>query len=239
MKKIRLSLYQGRIGHGVPDSDLRQIVDYEPDFTILPEYFWVNPGAADQNSAAASFESSLKSIEKLSRKLPGCLISGTAIEPADGALYNTCYILKGGEFIGKYRKINLYGREREILTPGNEYYVEDLGGVRVGILICADNLQFSSFIKMRDLGVEIIFAPTFSITNPDDTPGSKLKRDRQIFLKGAKAADAVLAKCCSVGTVFGHQANGRSLICDADGFIYRNDEESEKIVKVINTEIEI
>lgn len=237
--KIRVALYQGLVGGGLPYRDLEQILSFKPDFTVLPEYFWTRQGMTDSSSAARGFLSVREEARELSRKIPGHLICGTTIEPENGCNYNTSLILKNGQIVGKHRKVHLFGNEREILTAGDGFRLYNLGGINCGILICADALQVSSFIRMRELGAGIIFCPTFSEVNPDDNLDAKLARDRDIYLKGAQISGAAIVKCCSVGTLFGHKANGRSLICTLEDFIYRSDEQSEKEVRVITAVFEI
>ncbi|MBD3233690.1 MAG: hypothetical protein GF315_08190, partial [candidate division Zixibacteria bacterium] len=218
--------------------DLKRIADFIPDFTLLPEYFWIRKGATDHLSAAKGFESAVEEIKRLSEKIPGLLVAGTLIEPDDTEFFNTCYIAKAGELIAKHRKVHLFGDEQKSLTAGDGFRAHKYGNLIYGIVVCADALQETSFHRMKELGVKLIFAPTFSKVNPEDTIQDKLHRDISIFQNGAKIANSVVAKCCSVGELFGRKANGRSLVCSPDEFLYRSDEESEKMVKVINLSID-
>ncbi|MBD3168401.1 MAG: hypothetical protein GF307_02885 [candidate division Zixibacteria bacterium] len=235
----KITLYQGKIGGGVPHDDLREIQDFEPDFTLLPEYFWVKNGIPDHQSAAGEFGSIIEYISELSGHIPGYLVAGTVVEPDNGTLYNTCFIYKNGDYKAKHRKVHLYGRERDILTPGDGFSIFNLDGTDCSVIICADALNPSTFSDIRKLNARIIFAPTYSIVKEADKPGDKLTRDKEIFLRGAELSGAVLCKCCSVGTLFGHPANGRSIICSPGGFIYRGDEEDEQNVKIIKVEIDL
>ncbi len=236
---IKLSLYQGSIGCGIPYKDLKRIADFNPDFTLLPEYFWIRKGSVDHVSAARGFESAIEEIKRLSRKIPGLFAAGTLIEPDGGEFFNTCYIAQAGELIGKHRKVHLFGDEQKSLTAGDGFRAYQYNSLTYGIVICADALQETSFHRMNELGVKLILAPTFSKVNPDDSAQRKLHRDVSIFQSGAKIANAVVAKCCSVGELFGRRANGRSLVCTLDEFLYRSDEESERIAKVINLSINL
>ena len=237
--KIRIVLYQGQLGAKIPYRDFKQIADYNPVFTVLPEYFWIRKGTPDLKSAANGFHSAFEDAAEISRHIPGYFICGTMIEPENGNYYNSCLIFKDGMIVGKHRKVHLFGNERGVLSAGDGFRLFNLSGISCGILICADVLQQSSFTKMRDLGADIIFSPTFSKLNPEDTPDDKLSRDKGIFLKGAEISGAMVGKCCSVGELFGRRANGRSLICSSKGFLYRSDELSEKRVKIIACQIEI
>ncbi len=236
--KIKIVLYQGRLGTGVPFADLRNIIEYKPHFTVFPEYFWIRKGAIDFITAAKGYKSAMEEMTVISKKLPGYLIGGTLIEADNGRFFNTCHILRDGSVIGKYRKINLFGRERDVLTPGDGFMVFNLFGINCGVIICADALQQSSFIEMRRLKAQLIFAPTFSQPNRDDTPEKKLERDKNIYLKGAEVSGATVLKCCSVGELFGRKANGRSLACSRKEFIYRIDDDSEIKTKIIKIELE-
>ena len=61
--------------------------------------------------------------------------------------------------IGRQRKTHLFGRERRLAAPGNDYTIFDVGGLKVGIAICHD-LVYPEVARILTLkGAEMIFAP--------------------------------------------------------------------------------
>jgi deaminated glutathione amidase len=83
--------------------------------------------------------------------------------------HNTTVVLgPDGDIIGRYRKIHLFDvsigdsvafTESEMIAPGDETVVIDLGGVKLGLSICYD-LRFTELFRMLALdGAEIIALP--------------------------------------------------------------------------------
>ena len=153
--------------------------------------------------------------------------------PVDGGYANLSTVYHHGEIIGEYQKVNPLGREEERgIIPGKDYRVFDIQGVRIGILICADVLNPASFDRMRELGAEIIFAPTISPYRENDTVFEKLNRDTSIFVAGAQSARAYVVKTCGVGTIFGGPLQGRSGVFAPWGVLSRvpPDAEDQKMI---------
>ncbi|MBN2410491.1 T9SS type A sorting domain-containing protein [candidate division KSB1 bacterium] len=77
-------------------------------------------------------------------------------------LYNTAVLVnRNGEYIGKYRKVNLApGTEANLLTPGDSYPVFDMDIGKVGVLICWDGWFTDPAKTLVDNGAEIILIPT-------------------------------------------------------------------------------
>ncbi|MBN2410239.1 discoidin domain-containing protein [candidate division KSB1 bacterium] len=82
-------------------------------------------------------------------------------EREEAKLYNTAVLVnRNGDYIGKYRKVNLPPEESSI-TPGNAYPVFDLDFGKVGILICWDGWFTEPAKTLADKGAEIIIIPTW------------------------------------------------------------------------------
>lgn len=75
-------------------------------------------------------------------------------------VYNAAALVGPEGVIGVYRKVHLFGREREVFDPGSEGFpVWELSIGRVGILICYD-LRFAEAVRILVLrGAEILCAP--------------------------------------------------------------------------------
>ena len=56
-----------------------------------------------------------------------------------GFLYNSIFVIgPNSDILGVYRKIKVTGGAESWSTPGEELVVVDCGGIKVGLLICAD-----------------------------------------------------------------------------------------------------
>lgn len=86
-----------------------------------------------------------------------------------GNVYNTAVLLdRQGRVAGKYRKVHLPREEwKEGITPGNEYPVFKTDFGTIAVQICYDWFfpEPEAIFAMK--GAEIIFAPTWGNTRPD------------------------------------------------------------------------
>ena len=232
MKKIKIALVQKKLGMPVTKSDAIELKKSQPHFICFPEYFFINKKFEQHKQTIHNFKRELKRVETISRYLKTVIIGGTMLEPEEEKIYNTSYIFNRGKLIGSYRKQNLFNREQGKITPGNELKIFTAYGIRFGIIICADVFIHEYFVKMKGMGAKLIFIPTFS-PKKDETTEEKYKRDNDIFVKGARIADAVIVKVCGVRSEFKENLQARSLIADKNGIIYRvrpDEEETEMII---------
>ncbi|TKJ38753.1 MAG: hypothetical protein CEE38_03360 [Planctomycetes bacterium B3_Pla] len=91
-------------------------------------------------------------------------------ELEDDAVYNTAVLLnRQGRIAGKYRKIHLPREEwKKGVRPGNTYPVFETDFGKVAIQICYDWFFPESTAIFALQGAEIIFAPTWGNTLPDE-----------------------------------------------------------------------
>lgn len=199
-----------------------------PDILALPEYYFVKTG--DSSVVASSFRKKeiIEELKGLSSTLGCILVGGSVVEHVNGNLYNRSYLLCRGDIIGFYDKIHPYDNEgRGLIREGMEYKVFEAGGVRIGILICADVLYRASFENIRGLRPDLIFVPTTSPYRPEENRGAKFARDRRIFADGAALAGAIIFKVCASGSIAGHSLQGRSLIALPGKILWRIEPEFE------------
>lgn len=230
---ISVAALQYPLGGPITLEDQLHLFRRKPDFLCLPEYFPVRPSDQSHHDVSTRVAPLQRALSKLSRDLACTVIGGSMPHQVDGGYANCSTVYHHGEIIGDYQKVNPLGREEERgIIPGKEYRVFEVGGVRVGILICADVLNPASFIQMRDLGAEVIFVPTISPYREKDTVFDKLRRDTDIFVAGAQTARAYVVKTCGVGTIFGSPLQGRSGVFAPWGVLSRvpPDAEDQKMI---------
>jgi 5-aminopentanamidase len=91
----------------------------------------------------------------------GCgIVVGFAERDGDRIYNSAMAIDAGGSLRAVYRKIQLFGAERGVFSPGDAYGVVTLEGIRVGLLICYD-VEFAAHVRaLAEAGAELIAVPT-------------------------------------------------------------------------------
>ena len=80
-------------------------------------------------------------------------------EKKTGQYFNSAVVISSGEIIGVYRKTHLIDPNELFYTPGNEYPVFEIKGLKYGINICYDT-QFADAAKaIADQGAQLLLSP--------------------------------------------------------------------------------
>jgi predicted amidohydrolase len=97
------------------------------------------------------------------------VVAGLA-EKSGEEIYNTAVLLnREGKVAGKYRKVHLPREEwKEGIVPGHDYPVFETDFGKVAIQICYDWFFPESHANFALRGAEILFAPTWGETWPDE-----------------------------------------------------------------------
>ncbi|BAA29733.1 nitrilase [Pyrococcus horikoshii] len=98
-------------------------------------------------------------LMELARELGLYIVAGTA-EKSGNYLYNSAVVVGPRGYIGKYRKIHLFYREKVFFEPGDlGFKVFDIGFAKVGVMICFDWFFPESARTLALKGAEIIAHP--------------------------------------------------------------------------------
>jgi predicted amidohydrolase len=114
---------------------------------------------------------SVERLHTLSRELNVALLAGL-IERDGDKLYKTYVAIAPEGFVAKFHKLHPFIHPD--ITPGDEYVVFDLCGVRCSILICYDNNLVENPRIAALKGAEVIFAPHVTGGLPSSMPGRGL-----------------------------------------------------------------
>lgn len=96
------------------------------------------------------------------RKYEMFIVAGTAEKDEKERIYNSAVIVGpiGWGYIGKYRKIHLFYREKLFFEPGNlGFHVFNIGMARVGVMICFDWFFPEAMRTLALKGADIIAHP--------------------------------------------------------------------------------
>ncbi|MFG1645862.1 carbon-nitrogen hydrolase family protein [Amycolatopsis sp. NPDC049252] len=116
-------------------------------------------------------------------------------EADGGHVFNSVQLIDNqGSRLANYRKTHLFGAiDKDWVAPGTEAVVQaDLGGVRVGLLICYD-VEFPEMVRAHALaGTELLVAPT-ALMSPYELVADTLVPARayesQLFVAYANRCD--------------------------------------------------
>ena len=214
MERSRLQVTIVQVAPGTSFARLRTLLaDHPADLYALPEYLTAAPAETTQAETAEHFRQDMEALESLSRHLGAVVLGGTLIEPVDGGLANVSPCLERGALRGLQRKIHpTPGEHARGIVPGRGLQAAGAAGVRVVTLICADVLHPGSFEEAAAARADIVFVPATSPLRPGEDVEDKKRRDRDIFLAGARRARAFVVKACAIGRVYGGALQGRSLV---------------------------
>jgi len=137
----------------------------DADLVVLPEL--CNSGynfkTKEQALAAAEKISGSKFIgrlEKLCLENNFHIVSGFN-ERDNDRLYNTAVLVGPKGYIGQYRKLHLFLNEKDLFIPGDVGLpVFDIGGCKIGMLICFDWIFPEVWRVLALQGVDIICHPS-------------------------------------------------------------------------------
>jgi len=155
----------------------------------------------------------------LTRRLGITLVGGLCELGADGCLYNSAVVARGGAVQAVYRKAHLWDAEKLIFEPGSgEPPVVEAEGARVAVMICYD-LEFPEWVRLAALaGAQLLCVPANWPVMPGPVPAG----ERPMEVVRAQAAAAVnrmfIAVCDRVGHERGVDWVGGSIVCDPDGW---------------------
>jgi predicted amidohydrolase len=151
-------------------------------------------------------------------------------ERVEDTLYNSAICVGPDGILGTYRKMHLFMNEKDIFRPGDAGLpVIDLGGYKIGMMICFDYLFPEPWRIMAQKGADIICHPSNLLTENAQRCIPGLSLMNRIYIANANRT----------GTERGLYFNGTSLICQPDGRIVEkaSAEEDQVISHVIDTDL--
>jgi nitrilase len=113
----------------------------------------------------------------------------TERSPSD-TLYNTVvYIDTTGQIAGRHRKLVPTGAERLVWANGTDHLltVIDVGGIRVGSLICWENYMPLARMAMYERGISLLLAPTWDNSDEWVPTLRHIAKEGQVFVVGITA----------------------------------------------------
>ena len=133
------------------------------DLVVCPELFLSGYKVGAQVRELAETQSGLfaQKIATLSKKTKTCIIYGYS-EIVSDSLYNSALCVDAyGKVLANHRKLAIPpGFERDFFTPGDDFTLFDLGGLKCALLICYD-AEFPEAVRaVAQKGAQVVIVPT-------------------------------------------------------------------------------
>lgn len=149
----------------------------QADLWVLPELFASGYNFASKREAAKCAEKAdgpMSTILKAYSAKHGCAIVAGFPEKAGAKLYNSALLVDGAK-TKVYRKTHLFGNEKRFFSPGDSgFWVQDIRGVKVGVMICFDWFFPESARTLALKGAQVI-AHCANLVLPWGPEGMKIR----------------------------------------------------------------
>lgn len=134
--------------------------DLDADLVVFPELAITGYPPEDlilRPSFVADAKGSVETVSRMTAAARCALVVGSPFLGDDGAVRNGAILLRGGETLASYAKMQLpnYGvfDERRTFSPGSEALIVEIADVKVGLSVCEDAWQsgtpFDSYERER------------------------------------------------------------------------------------------
>jgi predicted amidohydrolase len=152
------------------ESTLEKIAPYENkfrnmDLLVLPElcnsgYNFTTADQAWRTSEKVDRSEFVSYLLDLCTRHQFYVVTGFN-ERDSGKLYNTALLIGPDGVVGKYRKLHLFKNEKDFFEPGNlGLPVFDIGGIKVGLLVCFDWIFPEVWRVLALKGAQVICHPS-------------------------------------------------------------------------------
>ncbi len=175
-----------------------QLVVFPESFVPgYPDWVWRRPPMSDGDwyarlvdNAVRVESTDLDPVCDAARDAGAWVALGVTERARSDTLYNTVvYIGPTGEIVGRHRKLVPTGAERLVWANGNDHLltVIDVGGVKVGSLICWENYMPLARMAMYERGIDVLLAPTWDNSDEWVPTLRHIAKEGQIFVVGVTA----------------------------------------------------
>jgi predicted amidohydrolase len=200
----------------------RVVQRQDADLLVLPElctsgYLFRDAGELARIAESVPDGETTRRMVGIASENGVSIVAGLAERGSDGRLFNSAILVSPRGFLGVYRKVHLFDREKELFEPGDSGFpVFDIPvgaghTARVGIMICFD-WQFPEAARTLALrGAEVIAHPSNLIL--DKCPRTMPVRAQENGVFTVTANRTGSERAGEVLVTF----TGSSLICDPAG----------------------
>jgi nitrilase len=181
----------------VASTDAELVVFPESFVPGYPDWVWRRSPMSDGDwyarlvaNAVRVDGADLDPLRDAARDAATTVAVGVTERSASDTLYNTVvYIDATGGIAGRHRKLVPTGAERLVWANGHDHLltVIDVGGVKVGSLICWENYMPLARMAMYERGVHVLLAPTWDNSDEWVPTLRHIAKEGQVFVVGVTA----------------------------------------------------
>jgi len=150
---------------------------HEADLWVLPEFFASGYNFKTRKEAAKCAETAdgpMATLLKAYAAKRRCAIVAGFPEKAGAKLYNSALFVTPSK-TRVYRKTHVFGGEKRFFSPGDTgFWVEDVGGIKIGVMICFDWFFPESARTLALRGAQVIAHPS-NLVLPWGPEGMKIR----------------------------------------------------------------
>lgn len=140
---------------------IRFAAEHGAKFIVTPEmavqgYHFMRFGRAD--SVADNVEEQISDVMELAREYKLHIFLGTAVlDRVGGKPTNSMLVINPkGKIIGRHDKLTIHSLSELWAEAGKGNHVADCGGLKVGLLVCADAWFDKNAAELKELGAEAV-----------------------------------------------------------------------------------
>jgi predicted amidohydrolase len=142
------------------DKTFRLVGKKRMELLVLPELFNTGYNFRSKRELARLAEPipegpTAQTILEFSKRDGTMIVAGIA-ERKGQSFFNSAIVVKGGRYLGTYRKIHLFYNEKKFFKPGNEF--KAFG--KIGVMICFDWIFPESARTLMLMGADVIAHPS-------------------------------------------------------------------------------
>ncbi len=171
---MKTAVYQFQPRFGEPVLNRKKILStlakVDADLIVLPElavsgYNFSSPSDLTRGAEAADGPTA-EMLRELATKSGAHYVCGIAEQGDGGAIYNSAILVGPGGFLGCYRKLHLFFKEKEFFTPGGRGFslfdITTSTGekARLGLLVCFDHMFPEAARSLALKGAQVICHPS-------------------------------------------------------------------------------
>lgn len=183
----------------------RHVGSVDADLVVFPESFvpgypdWVWRGSPWSDgewyarfvaNAVRVDSNDLDPLRDAARDAGTMVAVGVTERSLSDTLYNSVVYIDGdGRIAGRHRKLIPTGAERLVWGNGNDHLltVVDLGGVKIGALICWENYMPLARVAMYEQGIDVLLSPTWDNSDEWVPTLRHIAKEGQVFVVGVTA----------------------------------------------------